>query len=148
MSKHLRIVVVAETRKAAVYVDDAEQPITCSLKKEGNGTYSVVLKNKVEWPQSFINVGKVEEDFVIEKDIDDVKTNKPATSENKTTKAANPVKVLQAAYEVLKESKKCSEKELEALGKIFRRVVNAVQIDEIEKQIAALEEQRKQLLSK
>ena len=52
MSK-LVIEINGESRKAVV-TKDAEASVICSLKKESNESYSVVLKGKVEWPRNSI----------------------------------------------------------------------------------------------
>ena len=78
--KTMTIQVNTTTRKAVVEVDGGA-PVVCSLKKEGNETYSVVLKDKVEWPTKYYNIGALGEDRVITTNDVDCKARKTTRKE-------------------------------------------------------------------
>ena len=79
MSK-LVIEINGESRKAVV-TKDAEASVICSLKKESNESYSVVLKGKVEWPTKYYNIGALGEDRVITTNDVDCKARKTTRKE-------------------------------------------------------------------
>ena len=84
MSK-LVIEINGESRKAVV-TKDAEASVICSLKKESNESYSVVLKGKVEWPTKFYNIGRDLTDRVIEVDEEEAICSMPSRPTESTKK--------------------------------------------------------------
>src|SRR5574344_353565 len=78
----------ATARKAIVIVDDND-PIVCSLKKEGNGSYSIVFKNKIDWPTNFYNIGKLDGDKTINTTEQECIGRKSSHTANGTTTTSN-----------------------------------------------------------
>ena len=148
MSK-LVIEINGESRKAVVTKDE-EASVICSLKKESNESYSVVLKNKVEWPTKFYNIGRDLTDRVIEVNEEEALLRKSGRSANSdgssavksTLSAKNVAKRLLEVKSVLVEEGLVSDEEAEMLGnlidKLFANQEQLAQKAKIEKLRAEL----------
>lgn len=89
--KTMKLEINATSRKAIVTIDE-EASVVCSMKKEGNGTYSVILKNKVDWPTKFYNVGKLQdEDWTIETTDEECASRARGANANASTSGATKV---------------------------------------------------------
>lgn len=155
MSK-LVIEINGESRKAVV-TKDTEASVICSLKKESNESYSVVLKGKVEWPTKFYNIGRDLTDRVIEVDEEEAMRRKSGRSANsdgssavKSTLSAlsakNVAKRLLDVKSVLVEEGLVSDEEAEMLGnlidKLFanqEQLAQKAKIEKLRAEIAKLE---------
>ena len=140
----------ATARKAIVIVDDND-PIVCSLKKEGNGSYSIVFKNKIDWPTNFYNIGKLDGDKTINTTEQECIGRKSSHTANGTTTTSNTkptvrvgsiVAHLRADIETLRgmEGAATSE-ELYILESMTNRLDHVISIRQIEEQITKLQEQ-------
>ena len=139
MSK-LVIEINGESRKAVV-TKDAEASVICSLKKESNESYSVVLKGKVEWPTKFYNIGRDLTDRVIEVDEEEAMRRKSGRSANSDGSSA--VKSTLSAKNV---AKRLSDEEAEMLEKLIDKLVanqeqlaQKAKIEKLRAEIAKLE---------
>lgn len=152
MSK-LVIEINGESRKAVV-TKDAEASVICSLKKESNESYSVVLKGKVEWPTKFYNIGRDLTDRVIEVDEEEAMRRKSGRSANSdgssavksTLSAKNVAKRLMDAKATLVEEGLVSDEEAEMLEKLIDKLVanqeqlaQKAKIEKLRAEIAKLE---------
>ena len=145
MSK-LVIEINGESRKAVV-TKDAEASVICSLKKESNESYSVVLKGKVEWPTKFYNIGRDLTDRVIEVDEEEAMRRKSGRSANSDgSSAVNVAKRLLDVKSVLVEEGLVSDEEAEMLGnlidKLFanqEQLAQKAKIEKLRAEIAKLE---------
>lgn len=149
MSK-LVIEINGESRKAVVTKDEGA-PVTCSLKKESNESYSVVLKGKVEWPTKFYNIGRDLTDRVIEVSEEDAMRRKAGRSDGSsavksTLSAKNVAKRLMDAKSVLVEEGLVSDEEAEMLGNLIDKLVanqeqlaQKAKIEKLRAEIAKLE---------
>lgn len=152
MSK-LVIEINGESRKAVVTKDEGA-PVTCSLKKESNESYSVVLKGKVEWPTKFYNIGRDLTDRVIEVSEEDAMRRKAGRSANpdgssavkSTLSAKNVAKRLMDAKSVLVEEGLVTDEEAAMLGDLIDKLVanqeqlaQKAKIEKLRAEIAKLE---------
>lgn len=149
MSK-LVIEINGESRKAVV-TKDAEASVICSLKKESNESYSVVLKNKVEWPTKFYNIGRDLTDRVIEVDEEAAIRRKAgggngSSAVKSTLSAKNVAKRLLDVKSVLVDEGLVSDEEVEMLGnlidKLFanqEQLAQKAKIEKLRAEIAKLE---------
>lgn len=162
--KTMKLEINATSRKAIVTIDE-EASVVCSMKKEGNGTYSVILKNKVDWPTKFYNVGKLQdEDWTIETTDEECASRARGANANASTSGAtksshlavtveNIAKRFAADYEVLATMTDATQDELAIVKAISLRLtkndeqrkaelsIKKLQ-DELAAQIAKLDEIR------
>lgn len=131
----------AETRKATVSIDGGA-PVVCSLKKEGNGTYSIVLKGKVEWPNSYMNIGNLESrEVVVDSESLKQRTKSTESKSNapKTLIVGNISSRLERDIEVLKNLELFeSDEEREIFEKVYKRAKYRDEIKATDDKIAAL----------